>query len=111
MRVRLDFPAPIPVGHRIEVTTFAAPRPGPNEPVGDPSRSPVVHDLDSGIRYADEVHVSGRGRHGGFLLAPRDDLSVTAVIRGRVTACTLVHVSIHPIQHTVLEVEPLDDFD
>jgi hypothetical protein len=117
--LRLNFPAPIPVGHTIEVTRFADTRPeGKRRGDGrfEAVTFPAVVDLDTGIRYMNHVHGSAGGNGGlpffanSYPLEPRPELPVAEVWRGRVTACTLVMVEGLEGQHTMLVVaeQPAD---
>jgi hypothetical protein len=115
--IRLNYPAPIPVGHVIEVTEFLDTRPEKKRrgyPRGEPFQIPVVRDLDTGIRYMNHRHVS-RGDNGGndfvpsaYPTEPRSDLVTGRTYRARVTACTLVMIEGLENQHTTLQVTPLD---
>jgi hypothetical protein len=114
--VQLNHAVPIPVGHEVEITEFADPRPekkrkGGTSEFGLPHISPVVVDLETGIRWMNHVHAS-RGNNGGYTyrsngypLQPMADLEVARVLRGRVTACTVVMVEGLSTQQTALEVE------
>ncbi|MGH1565442.1 hypothetical protein [Mumia sp. DW29H23] len=108
----VNYPAPIPVGHVVEVTEYEDTRPEKKRrgfDMGEAFRHPALQDLDTGIRYLNHVHVS-RGGNGGnsftpnkYPLQPRTDLSVARVWRARVAACTLVNVEGLDTQHTMLE--------
>jgi hypothetical protein len=104
------FTAPIPVGHRVEITFFERHvelregiftdktrmerRPVPNEP--------LVRDLDTGIVYADEIHFQKPAELGNHEqveayraslcrgLAPASDMVAVETIRGRVHECTII---------------------
>jgi len=116
--ISLNYPAPIPVGHLVELTEFEDTRPEKKRrgfDMGEAFRHPVVQDLDTGIRYMNHVHAS-RGDNGGnsftpnrYPLMPRPDLSVSRVWRARVTACTLVFVEGLSVQHTTLELDEVPD--
>ncbi|MFE6971638.1 hypothetical protein [Isoptericola sp. NPDC057653] len=115
--VTLNYPAPIAVGHAVEITEFTDTRPEKKRrgfAGAEPSSHPVVVDLDTGIRYMNHVHASAGGNGGNsftpnrYPLDPRPDLPVAATWRGRVTACTLVMVEGLENQHTTLLVEPAE---
>jgi hypothetical protein len=113
--LHLHFAAPIPAGHRIEITTFEDPRPDRKRKSGGaelglPHISPAILDLDTGIRYLSHAHASTAGNGGNafranpYPLVPRAELAVAAVTEATVTACTIVAVEGLGTQHTVLEV-------
>jgi hypothetical protein len=113
----LNFPAPIAVGHEIEVTEFEDVRPekkrrGPGW--NEPFRHPAVLDLTTGIRYLHEMHVRPLASLGGsttpydFPLRPSARLPVRRTYRARVTACALLMVEGVSNQHTKLVVEPVE---
>ncbi|MDR2997068.1 MAG: hypothetical protein LBU78_02995 [Microbacterium sp.] len=109
--VALNYAAPIPVGHEIEVTVFADARPEKKRR-GDgrfePSSFPMVVDLTTGIRYLNHAHVSTAGNGGNsfqaniYPLLPLPSLEVERSWRGRVTACTVVMVEGLENQHTMI---------
>lgn len=112
--VALNYPAPLPVGHTVEVTEFADTRPERKRKGFSQSEAfahPVVVDLDTGIRYMNHVHASRHGNGGNsftanrYPLEPRPDLEVAARWKGRVTACTIVMVEGLENPHTTLQVE------
>ena len=115
LHLAVNFPAPIPVGHRVEITRFADPRPENKRHKDarfEPFTYPALLDLDTGIRYLNHAHVS-RGGNGGlpffanpYPFEPLPDLTVDSVTRGRVTACTLVMVEGLNGQHTMLAIAP-----
>lgn len=78
-----------------------------------PFRHPVVHDLDTGIRYMNHIHASAAGNGGNsftpirYPLAPRTGLPASRAWRGRVSACTLVMIEGLGTQHTQLVVDEL----
>ena len=107
----LSYPAAIPVGHRIEATWFLKPR-GRRAPIPSKPAEPVVTDRDTGIRYGLHWHFGEAAlfrpdRPNAYTLTPLDGLQVERVVRGRVTACTIVQISptAEPYQHTLLELE------
>lgn len=112
--VALNYPAPIPVGHSVEVTEFADTRPE-RKRRGDARFEafsyPVLVDLDTGIRYMNHVHASIGGNGGNsffanrYPLEPLPSLVVARVWRGRVAACSLVMVEALESQHTTLLVD------
>jgi hypothetical protein len=118
----LNYPAPIPAGHEIEVTEFADTRPEKKRNTWHPGwdqpfRHPVILDVATNIRYMNHMHVH-RGDNGGnsftandYPLTPRTDLPVKRVYRARVRACTLVMVEGLDGQHTKLVVEVLGPAD
>ncbi len=110
-QITLAFPAAIPVGHRVEVTWYPEPAGLLGRKQKPAPAHPVLVDLDTGVRYVTHWHV---GRHAAFrsdrpndyATAPLGDLVAERVLRGRVRACTVVHVSLSdPYQHTVLVLE------
>lgn len=113
-KITLNYPAPIPVGHLVELTWFADQRPARKRDRPDwtiPSAHPAVRDLDTGIAYLNLAHVSA-GANGGNPFVPqnlptttRSDLEVREIQRGRVASCTLVYLEGLTTQQTVLEVE------
>lgn len=112
--VALNYPAPLPVGHTVEVTEFADTRPERKRKGFSQSEAfahPVVVDLDTGIQYMNHVHASRHGNGGNsftanrYPLEPRPDLEVAARWKGRVTACTIVMVEGLENPHTTLQVE------
>ncbi|GHF62399.1 hypothetical protein FHX82_002917 [Amycolatopsis bartoniae] len=112
----VNYPAPIPVGHRVEITEFADTRPEKKRKGFDmtlPFRHPVVVDLDTGIRYMNHVHAREDGNGGNaftpnhYPFAPRPGLAVSRVYEARVVACTLVSVEGLSTQHTMLALEPI----
>jgi len=114
VRLALNYPAPIPVGHTVEVTEYADTRPERKRRGFDAAeafRHPTVRDLDSGILYMNHVHASaGPDTSVPFLandypVVPREELVVARVWRGRVTACALVHVEGPDTQHTALRID------
>ncbi|MGI6879068.1 hypothetical protein [Microbacterium sp. gxy059] len=117
-KVALNYPAPIPVGHRVELTWFEDARPAKRRDRVEwsaPHARPVVRDLETGIRYMNHSHAS-IGSNGGQVFAPRDmpfaprpELAVREVWTARVTACTLVYLEGFPAQHTMLDIEPIDE--
>ncbi|MCL2555299.1 MAG: hypothetical protein FWE75_24540 [Actinomycetia bacterium] len=112
----LNYPAPIPAGHEIEVTEFADTRPEKKRnswnPAWDqPFRHPVILDVTTNIRYMNHMHVR-RGDNGGnsfvpndYPLEPRTDLPVKRVYRARVKECAIVMVEGLDHQHTKLVVD------
>jgi hypothetical protein len=115
-QLALNYAAPIPVGHTVEITEFEDTRPEKKRKGFDWSeafRHPAVQDLDTGVRYLNHVHVSAEGNGGNafrpnrYALTPRSGLPVARTWRARVVACTLVGVEGLPSQHTMLAVEPI----
>lgn len=116
--IAVNYPAAIPVGHIVELTRFADPRPErKRRGVGDSQAYtvPVLHDLDTGIRYMNHAHASIGGNGGNSFVAnrypfePLAELEAAEVWRGRVLACTLVMVEGLENQHTVLRLAPLEE--
>jgi hypothetical protein len=112
--LHLNYAAPIPVGHTVEITEFADPSVGKRGPsIHSPQLHPAVQDLDTGIRYLNHVHVSTAGNGGTpfranpYPLTPMSGLQVARVSRATVVACTLVWVEGITAQQTVLELLPL----
>lgn len=106
--VPLAYPAAIPVGHRVELTWFV--RLGGmrgNKPSSRPFE-PYLHDLDSGVAYGTEWQLGTfrafRSDHvHPYELEPLPQLEVERTLRGRVTACTVVTVTLpEPYQNTIL---------
>ncbi len=117
MTLTLTYPAPLPVGHLIEVTEYADPRPERKRRGFDRNeafRHPSLLDLDTGIRYFNHVHASTGGNGGNvytpnrYPFLPRTDLAVERVYRGRVAACSLIFVEGLVTQHTMLALD-VDD--
>ena len=115
-RVVLTYPAPIPVGHRLELTWFVNHTP-PEKRRGikwrEPHTKPVVKDLDTGIVYMNHNHVS-TGMNGGNQFVPNDypmgyrsDLQVLEVWTVEVLACQLVFIEGMSVQHTMLDVRKI----
>jgi hypothetical protein len=113
MQLNLNCAVPIPCGHTVEITRFAAPATA--RPKFGPDTNAMVLDLDTGIRYANHDHMSRAGNGGGAYVAnqyppaPRADIQVDGIQRARVVTCTLVFVEGLGTQHTVLVLEPLTD--
>jgi len=112
----VNYPAPIPVGHLVEVTEYQDVRPEKERhgfDMAEAFRHPVLLDVDTGIRYMNHVHVSVGPNGGnsfqpkGYPLTPRQNLPVSRVWRGRVLACALVSVEGLSTQHTTLDLDPL----
>jgi hypothetical protein len=113
--VAVNYPAPIPVGHLVEVTEYEDVRPERKRRgagLGEAFQHPVLLDVDTGIRFMNHVHASA-GANGGnahrpnrYPRTPRPELPVNRVWRGRVLACALVYVEALSTQHTTLELEP-----
>ena len=104
------FPAPVPVGHRVELTFFE--RLVAVESVFSSATRisrvpaayhPLVRDLDTGIVYADEIHFEGAGADDGSReaveahrvglrdnLFPSSKLAPVEMVSGRVTECTII---------------------
>ncbi|WP_059007707.1 hypothetical protein [Streptomyces specialis] len=117
VKLSLNYPAPLPIGHLVEVTEYADTRPEKRRKGFDMSeafRHPVVADLDTGIRYMNHVHARAYGNGGNTFTAndypftPRANLVVSRVFRARVAACTLVFVEGLSVQHTMLLLEPVE---
>ncbi len=106
--VPLAYPAPIPVGHRVELTWFVKlgglrgnkPTPRPFEP--------HLRDLDSGVAYGAEWQLGTFGAFrsdtvNAYAPEPLPQLEVASTLRGRVAACTIIHVGLaEPYQQTLL---------
>ncbi|MDO8185356.1 hypothetical protein Q5424_06735 [Conexibacter sp. JD483] len=106
--VPLAYPAPIPLGHRVELTWLV--KLGGlrgNKPSSQPFE-PHLRDLDSGIAYGPEWQFGSYGmfrsdRVNAYSQEPRPDLEVERTLRGRVVACTVVSVTLaEPYQQTLL---------
>jgi hypothetical protein len=106
--VPLSYPAPIPVGHRVELTWFV--KLGGlrgNKPAARPFE-PHLRDLDSGVTYAPEwqlgsFHAFRSDVVNAYRPEPHADLEVASTLRGRVSGCTVVHVGLaEPYQQTLL---------
>lgn len=87
MHLNLRLVAPIPLGHRVEVTTF-------DSDEQDATPYGVVTDLDSGVIYRSlEPFIRGVDRPGSPLSRPRmkeepkDGLIASLPVRGRVLEC------------------------
>jgi hypothetical protein len=115
MRVVTVLIAPVPVGHRVELTWFEEVSRGlvpGQERVDDRPHQPLIRDLDTGVEYASDwvLGVSRRRRPDvPFELGevPRTELRVQRRATGVVRACRLVTVRGFPeleVQ-THLEVE------
>ncbi|MGO2634412.1 MAG: hypothetical protein ACTH9H_11755 [Galactobacter sp.] len=114
-KVVLNYPAAIPVGHRVELTWFEDTRPErQRHKVSwyEPYSRPVVKDLETGIVYMNYVHASN-GVNGGHGYTPKDypfgyrqELPVREVWVAKVLACTLVFVEALESRHTQLLLEP-----
>lgn len=113
--IRLNYPAPIPAGHVVEVTEFADERSAKGRAKDkeidprDASRIPVIQDLESGIRYMSNRHVSRRTFCPDEYEHPlelRPDLEVASIWRGTVRGTTVIHVEVHDGPYTILVVEP-----
>ncbi len=105
------FPAPVPLGHRVEVTVFETVvhvaagvfsqdkfvqrNPAPH--------LPLVRDLETGIVYADEAHFEGADDRDGTTegveahraalragLVPSAKLAPVETVQGRVTECAVI---------------------
>ncbi|MFI5615162.1 hypothetical protein [Amycolatopsis sp. NPDC051903] len=115
--IAVNYPAPIPVGHVVEVTEFTDTRPEKKRRGFDMSeafRHPVLVDRTTGIRYMNHVHASTGGNGGNtftptlYSVLPRPDLPVSAVWTGKVVACALVMNEGLSGQHTTLVLEPAE---
>ncbi|MFI6346695.1 hypothetical protein [Streptomyces sp. NPDC050560] len=113
----LNYPAAIPVGHRVEITEFADTRPEKKRykrpSFEDACAYPALLDLDTGVRYMSHVHAS-RGGNSSYLpspypVAPLPGLPVSRVYRAVVRACALVMVDAVDNQYTTLVVEPAEE--
>ena len=91
--------APVPVGHRVEITWFKRAKPalfGSGEQVLDEDE-PYIRDLDSGIVYTVPWHHTGKpytlqsDRYGDDAIAPTNE--ATARVVGRLVACRVVTVT------------------
>lgn len=98
------FAAPIPVGHRVELTWFEVVRPGlvpGQERTDDREHQPVVRDLDTGVSYTTDwvVGVERRPRPDAPYRVgdgPRADARPSATLRGVVRACTVITIRGYP---------------
>lgn len=105
----LNYPAAIPVGHTVEITSYKDTSKQSRWGAGADAY-PVVVDLDTGIRYANQVHLSMWTGGNAFDVehysrVPRTDLSIDTVTTARVVECTLVFIADLPAQQTVLAVD------
>src|SRR5262245_34911292 len=89
--------APIPVGHRVELTCFAQPRllSGSTPEWAEP----MIRDLDTGIVYQHPWHTTGSYvleplRHQ-YPLDPHPQLQVVTKITARVVACRVISTVLH----------------
>ncbi len=111
-RIELVFAAPVPVGHRVELTWWAEAdkgrlltRAGKRMPF-----VPELTDLDTGVVWvAAWTHASASGRrsHEVLELGPRrGDVTVVGRLVGRVRACSIATVTWAEVtQQTALELE------
>jgi hypothetical protein len=124
------FPAPIPVGHDVEVTVFESVVHVTKGLFTETTRVdrkpapylPLVRDLDTGIVYADQSHFEGADGGDGSpeaveahrvtlrdRLLPSPTLAAVETVRGRVTECAVIgNVWVYPDDrraHTRLVVE------
>lgn len=113
--VTVNYPAPIAVGHVVEITEYADTRPEKKRTGFDgsqPFQYPVLLDTVTGIRYMNHSHVSVDGNGGNsfranrYPLTPRAALVASAVWRGVVVACSIVMVEGLQSQHTTLVLDP-----
>lgn len=105
----LNYPAAIPVGHTVEVTSYKDTS-KQSRWGGGADAYPVVVDVDTGIRYANQVHLSMWTGGNAFDVEhyptqARADLTVDSVTTARVVECTLVFIADLPAQQTVLVVD------
>jgi hypothetical protein len=109
--VPLAYPAAIPVGHRVELTWYLKPAGVARRKLASAPPEPFLVDLDSGVRYGVEwqlgEHLSFRSdRPNRYELDPLPHLQAERIVRGRVAACTIVHVSLsEPYQQTMLLID------
>lgn len=99
-QVVVVFVAPIPVGHRVEITWYEVVRPGlvpSQERVDEREHQPVVRDLDTGVVYTTDwvVGVERRSRPDAAYRVgdrPRTDARAKDTLRGVVRACRVITV-------------------
>lgn len=118
MEIIAVYVAPIPVGHRVEVTWTEEVRrglvPGQDRTDSRPAQ-PILRDLDTGVVYLSDWSVGPGRRRGpdlphevGVALLP--DHRVARIVRGRVTACRVVTIRSTPVldvqTHLTLELDP-----
>ncbi len=94
----LLYAAPVPVGHRVEITTYQEEVEG----LFSKQRASYTHvrDLTTGIVYGPhELFWDGIGIRFGerlaMLDAPREDLQIAKKLVGEVTSCRLVTVQLN----------------
>jgi hypothetical protein len=112
--IALDYPAPIPVGRRVEVTWYYKPAGMRGDKLKSAPSQPALVDLETGVRYgpnwAHGAFASFRpGSPNRYALEPLPELTVERRVVAKVLACTIVHVPVaEPYQETMLalEVEP-----
>ena len=101
-RVQLIGPVPIPVGHRVEITWYQGEEVTTGLLGGDkkkvtPIETPMVIDIDTGIRYGLLAHFDeGSAYRGGQINVAehrlRDNLVSTERVTGKVTACSIAQI-------------------
>lgn len=109
--VPLAYPAAIPVGHRVELTWYLKPGGIRRNKLESVPPQPFLVDLDSGVRYGTHwqlgEYVTFRSDWPNrYALDPLPQLRAERIVRGRVAACTIVHVGLgEPYQQTMLLVD------
>ena len=101
-RVHLIGPVPIPVGHRVEITWYQEEETTTGLLGGDktkvtPIETPVVVDVETGVRYGLLAHFDeGSAYRGGQINIQehrlRDSLVSTEHLVGKVTACSIAQI-------------------
>ena len=101
-RVHLIGPVPIPVGHRVEITWYQEEETTSGLLGGDkkkvtPIETPVVVDVETGIRYGLLAHFDEGGAYRGGRInieehRLRDSLVSTERLVGEVTACSIAQI-------------------
>ena len=110
--IRLHFACPVPVGHRVRVRWYLAPKGGAGPLLRRP-KQPIVDDLESEIVYAPGWALHAMGDDGVRELSqlaeePPETLRLERALLGRVLACTVVTMPANatfPVQ-TRLVVKP-----
>ena len=109
--VPLAYPAAIPVGHRVELTWYLKPSGRGGRRLASLPPQPFLVDLDSGVRYGAHWQLGEHDRFRSdwpnrYALDPLPELRAERVVRGRVAACTVVHLDLsEPYQQTMLLVD------
>jgi hypothetical protein len=99
--------APIPVGHRVRLEIYAYRKSLLQSEMVPRPESPIVHDLDTGIRWASDWHVQ-YDSDVGFLPELAEKAQPTEHIEGVVRECHVIG-SVGPENarfHTILVLDP-----